>query len=121
MSLKLAVCGALFASLCASVQGQTPVDKTPVLHLSFDNVSGTTVINDGFGGSAMNGTLNGTATIVSGGKFGNCLSITGADSSQRFLPHRKCGGAAQCRGGQHLDGGHVDPDLHAGRLLCLSR
>ena len=81
MKTKLLVLGALFASLCASVQGQTPVDKTPVLHLSFDNVvSGTNVVNTGSGGSAMNGTLNGTAAIVAGGKFGNCLEITGSAS-----------------------------------------
>jgi Concanavalin A-like lectin/glucanases superfamily len=81
-SLKLTVCGAIIAALlCASAQGQTPVDNTPVLHLSFDNVSGSTVVNDGFGGSAMNGTLNGSATIVPGGKFGNCLSISGASAS----------------------------------------
>jgi hypothetical protein len=80
MKIKLLALSALFASLCASVQGQTPVDKTPVLHLSFDNVSGSTVINSGFGGSAMNGTLNGTATIVPGGKFGNCLQVTGVNA-----------------------------------------
>ena len=73
---------ALFASLGAIVQGQTLVDKTPVLHMSFDNVSGTTVINDGSGGSAMNGVLNGAgATIVGGGKFGNALQVTGVASS----------------------------------------
>jgi hypothetical protein len=77
MKIKLLVLGALFASLCASVQGQV-IDKTPVLHFSFDNVSGTTVNNDGSGGPTLNGTLNGTATIVGGGKFGNCLSISGA-------------------------------------------
>ena len=69
------------ASLCASVQAQTLVDKTPVLHLSFDNVSGSTVINDGSGGSGMNGTLNGSAGIVSGGMFGNCLQISGSSAS----------------------------------------
>ncbi len=78
MKTKFLVLGALFASLCASVQGQTPVNNTPKLHLSFDSVSGSTVINTGFGGSALNGTLNGSATIVPGGKFGNCLSISGA-------------------------------------------
>ena len=52
-----------------------------MLHLSFDNVSGSTVINDGTGGSGMNGTLNGSATVVSGGKFGNCLSISGASAN----------------------------------------
>jgi autotransporter-associated beta strand protein len=61
--------------------GTLRVDGPPVLHLSFDNVSGSTVFNDGTGGSAMNGTLNGTATIVSGGKFGHCLSISGANAA----------------------------------------
>ena len=61
--------------------GTLRVAGPPVLHLSFDNVSGTNVINDGTGGSAMNGALYGSATIVSGGKFGNCLSISGADAS----------------------------------------
>ena len=49
---------------------------TPLLYLSFDNVSGSIVNNDGSGGSVMNGTLTGTASIVSGGRLGgNCLSI----------------------------------------------
>jgi autotransporter-associated beta strand protein len=62
--------------------GTLKVSGPPVLHLSFDNVSGTNVINDGTGGSAMNGALYGSgATVVSGGKFGNCLSISGADAS----------------------------------------
>jgi serine/threonine protein kinase/tetratricopeptide (TPR) repeat protein len=52
----------------------------PVLHLSFDHVSGSTVINDGTGGPAMNGTLHGSATIVPGGKFGNCLQISGTNA-----------------------------------------
>ena len=55
----------------------------PVLYLSFDNVSGTTVVNGGSGGTAMNGVLNGgaNAAIVSGGKFGNCLQISGSSAS----------------------------------------
>ena len=61
--------------------GTLMVAGPPLLHLSFDNVSGSTVINSGTGGSAMNGTLNGSATIVAGGKFGNCLSISGANAS----------------------------------------
>lgn len=85
MNIKLLAFGALFASLCASVQGQTPVDKTPLLHLSFDNVSGSTVINDGTGSSGLNGTLNGSATIVPGGKFGNCLSISGANPNSAYV------------------------------------
>lgn len=61
--------------------GTLKVAGPPVLHLSFDNVSGTNVINDGTGGSAMNGSLYGAATVVAGGQFGNCLSISGADAS----------------------------------------
>jgi hypothetical protein len=76
MKTKLLALGALFASLCASVQGQ----PTPLLHLSFDNVSGTTVTNDGSGGPGMDGTLNGGATSVGGGMFGNALQVTGVNS-----------------------------------------
>jgi len=69
----------------ASTSLRAQVDKTPVLHLSFDQVSGTTVgsivTNGGSGGSAMNGTLNGGATIVAGGKFGNALNIAGTAAS----------------------------------------
>jgi hypothetical protein len=61
-----------------SLQAQTPV---PVLHLSFENFSGSIVSNDG-SGLEMDGTLNGGATIVSGGRFGNnCLQVTGTASS----------------------------------------
>src|ERR1035437_5626738 len=89
MKTKLLVLGALFASLCISAQGQL-VDKTPVLHLSFDQVSGATAgsiaTNTGSGGSAMNGTLTGAgATIVGGGKFGNALSISGSASSDAYV------------------------------------
>ena len=75
MKTKLVALGALFASLCISVQGQTPL-----LHLSFESTDGTTVTNDGSGGSAMDGTLNGTASVVVGG-VGHCLQVTGAGSS----------------------------------------
>ena len=58
--------------------GTLKVSPDPVLHLSFDNVSGSTVINDGTGGAAMNGTLTGAgATVVSGGRYGNALSLNG--------------------------------------------
>ena len=86
ISLRKAALCLFLASASTLVQAQV-IDKTPVLHLSFDNVNGTTVVNDGTGGAAMNGTLNGTATIVGGGMFGNCLSITGAtagDASVRI-------------------------------------
>ena len=81
--------GTLTLSGANSYAGSTTVSggtlklagSAPVLHLSFDNVSGSTVINDGAGGSAMNGTMNGSATIVSGGKFGSCLNISGANAA----------------------------------------
>jgi fibronectin-binding autotransporter adhesin len=47
----------------------------PLLHFSFDNVSGSSVINDGAGGAALNGTLVGNVSIVSGGRFGKALQI----------------------------------------------
>ena len=73
----------LFAAVLgvsASLYGQ----PTPVLHLSFDNVSGTTVFNDG-SGVGMDGTMNGTATIVPGGMFGNCLQVTGVRSTAGYV------------------------------------
>src|SRR6185503_10297837 len=78
--LKAALCLFLMVGTSALVQAQV-IDKTPLLHLSFDNVNGTTVINDGTGGATLNGTMNGTAAIVPGGKFGNALSITGVNAS----------------------------------------
>jgi hypothetical protein len=89
--LLKAVARGLFAiavGACTSLQAQV-VDKTPVLHLSFDKVSGTTVgsivTNTGSGGLGMNGTLNasaeGTIAIVGGGKFGNALSVSGTAST----------------------------------------
>lgn len=81
MKTKILVLGALFASLCASVQGQTP---TPLLHLSFDNVGGSTVTNDGSGGSTFDGTLIGTASVVAGG-VGNCLSIPAGNSQNAYV------------------------------------
>lgn len=63
------------------INGGTLKLGSALLHLSFDNVSGSTVVNDGSGGPALNGILNGTATIVSGGMFGNCLNISGANAA----------------------------------------
>ena len=59
------------------INGGTLRIARPVLQMSFDNVVGSTVKNQGSGGSAMDGTLIGTATITNGGgKFGtNALSI----------------------------------------------
>ena len=77
-----ACCALTVTLLAGAAQAQAVVDKTPVLHLSFDNViNGTNVINDGSGSSTMNGTLNGSAAIVSGGMFGNCLQISGSTAS----------------------------------------
>ncbi len=53
---------------------------TSVANYTFDNVSGTTVINDGTGGTGMNGTLANGATIVSGGQSGNAVSLSGGAS-----------------------------------------
>ncbi len=48
----------------------------PLLYLSFDNTNGTTVVNGGSGGVALNGTLTGAgAAIVAGGRVGKALSI----------------------------------------------
>ncbi len=65
--------------------GTLVVSPDPILHLSFDNVSGTNVINDGTGGSALNGVLTGTATIVAGGRYGNCLSIPSGAANAAYV------------------------------------
>jgi autotransporter-associated beta strand protein len=66
--------------------GTLKVSPDPVLHLSFDNVSGTNVINDGTGGSAMNGVLTGTATIsTNGGRFGNALNIPSGAANAAYV------------------------------------
>lgn len=48
-----------------------------VASYSFDNVSGSTIVNGGSGGTAMNGTLTSGATVVSGGRTGNAVSLSG--------------------------------------------
>jgi autotransporter-associated beta strand protein len=60
--------------------GAAAVAIQPVADYSFDNVSGTTVLNTGTGGTAMNGLLTGSASIVSGGKFGNAVSLASGAS-----------------------------------------
>jgi autotransporter-associated beta strand protein len=49
----------------------------PIADYTFDNVSGSTVVNTGTGGAAMNGTLTSGAAIVSGGRVGNAVSLSG--------------------------------------------
>ena len=56
--------------------------------LSFDNTNGTIVVNDGSGGSAMNGVRIGAATIVGGGRYGNALSINGTSGSYVLIPNQ---------------------------------
>ena len=57
--------------------------NSAVLYFSFDNVVGKTVINQGGGGPAMNGTLLGPATIASGQGVngGNALNIPAVSAS----------------------------------------
>ena len=59
-----------------------PSPAMPVLHLTFNNTAGSgngsVITNTGSGGSAMNGVIVGSgASIVSGGRFGNALSLNG--------------------------------------------
>ena len=57
----------------------------PVLYMSFDNVSGAAVVNQGSGGAAMNGTLFGGAAIVPGGRYGNALRIPAGNSTLSYV------------------------------------
>lgn len=58
----------------------------PLLYLSFDNTNGTTVINQGSGGAAMNGVLTGTnVVIVSGGHSGKALMVSNGPVNTGYL------------------------------------
>ena len=58
---------------------------TPVLHLSFDNVDGTsTIVTNTGSGVGMDAYLQGTASIVPGGRFGNALQVTGTGSAAGY-------------------------------------
>ena len=64
-------------------QGTLMLQPSPLFHLTFDNAAGSSngsvITNTGAAGAAMNGTIVGTgASIVSGGRYGNALSINGA-------------------------------------------
>jgi autotransporter-associated beta strand protein len=73
--------GSLILSAANTYTGPTTINSgtlrigDPILHFSFDNVSSNTVINDGAGGAALNGTIVGNASIVAGGRYGNALQI----------------------------------------------
>ena len=67
------------------VNGGTLRMAQPLVQMSFDNVVGSTVKNQGSGGSAMDGTITGTATVTGGGRFGNALSIGAASVSSGYV------------------------------------
>ena len=69
------------------IDGGTVVQGGPLLYLSFDNTNGTTVVNDGSGGSAFDGTMSGSnVTITNAGHSGNGLAIgSGAVNSGKVL------------------------------------
>ena len=60
---------------------------------TFDNISGTTVVNDGTGGIGMNGALANGATIVAGGHSGNAVSLSGGASVDINNPITNLGNA----------------------------
>jgi autotransporter-associated beta strand protein len=62
--------------------GTVKLSRDPVIRFAFNNAagstSGATITNTGTGGAAMNGTIVGTgASVVSGGRYGNALSVNG--------------------------------------------
>ena len=59
----------------------------PVVYMSFDNVSDSTVINEGAGGAAMNGGITGAGATIASGKNGNGLSLSG-DGSKVIITNR---------------------------------
>jgi autotransporter-associated beta strand protein len=71
----------------------TSIASTAVASYSFDSISGNTVVNGGLGGSSMNGTMAGGATIVSGGHSGNAVSLSGGASVNINSPITDLGSA----------------------------
>ena len=69
--------------LTNNITGISNID--PVLYMSFDDVTGAAVVNQGSGGAIMNGTLFGGATIVPGGRYGNALSIPAGNSTVSYV------------------------------------
>lgn len=74
--------------------GTLRLAAAPVASYSFDNVSGSTIANDGNGGSAMNGTLAGGAAIVAGGHTGNAVTLSNGASVDINSPIADLGSTA---------------------------
>jgi autotransporter-associated beta strand protein len=69
-----------------TIAGGTVVQGGSLLHLTFDQTNGTTVVNAGSGGAVMDGTLTGTnASIVAGGRYGNALQIGGGAAPTGYV------------------------------------
>lgn len=66
-----------------------------VANYSFDNVSGSTIVNGGSGGATMNGTLTSGATVVAGGHTGNAVSLTGGSYINIASPIADLGNTAK--------------------------
>ena len=95
MSVNKAGTGILNFGAGSTYGGSTTVSQgtlalqsaaSPLLHLTFNNVAGsgngTVITNTGTGGATMNGTIVGAgATIITGGRFGNALNLTGTGGS----------------------------------------
>ena len=74
--------GTTFLSGASTYTGPTVIAEGtvkqggPLLYLSFDNTNGTTVVNGGSGGWALNGTLTGSNVgITNAGRYGKGLAV----------------------------------------------
>jgi autotransporter-associated beta strand protein len=72
----------------------TAIANSAIASYSFDNISASSVINGGTGGSTMNGTLANGAAIVAGGRFGNAVSLASGASVNINNPITNLGNTA---------------------------